>query len=229
MRVPSPDVRRSLAELVAKYHKQADGVATYLAERGIYREAIDRFQLGFTGNNGDPKTANRLAIPYSSPHGPWLIKYRCIEDHNCKNVDHHSKYINDDNGAGLHLFNAQVLRDADLVVVTEGELDAIAVTMTGVSAVGYPGVDSWQKYRYWRYTFDSVEQVIVVADGDEPQKGQSIGVGLKAARHVAGDLRNTLPDLDVSVVEMPEEYDSNKFIHEHGVLAFLEKIGVIDG
>jgi DNA primase len=225
--MPSPGARRLLAELVNRYHGQVDGAATYLASRGINRAAIDRFQLGFTGDNGE-KTANRLTIPYLTPEGPWLIKYRCIANHNCKDIDHHAKYINDD-GVDTYLFNAQVLRDAETVVLVEGEMDAVAVTMAGVPAVGYPGAQTWQKNRHWRWCFDSVDQLIIVADGDKPMKGKTTGVGQASAASIAADLRNSLAGIDVSIVEMPEGQDSNSYIHEHGMLDFLERIGLIDG
>jgi DNA primase len=222
----SPDARNALAGKVAMYHQQAAGVETYLADRGFGRNAIDRFQLGFTGDTGDAY-ANRLTIPYLSPAGPWLVKYRCLKTHDHKSKDVKCpKYLNDDD-VNLHLFNAAVLGEVDRVVLVEGELDAIAVAMCGVPAVGFPGSQSWQKNRHWRWCFDNVDQVLIVADGDEPdvEKKKTIGVGEESAKQVAADLRQALPDLDVQLYVMPIPHDSNSYIAEHGAFDYLEKIG----
>lgn len=225
MRVPSSEHRSSLEVQAEMYHQQVDGLGAYLTDRGIYRSAIDRFKLGFTGDTEDFRIRNRLTIPYASAAGYWCIKYRCIEDHNCKELGH-GKYINDD-GAPTCMFNAQALLRADRAVLTEGELDAIAVSMLGVPAVGYPGVDTWRANRHWRWCFDSLEEVIVVADGDEPREGKRYGVGEEAARSVADSLRTALPDLTVRTVVLPVPHDSNSLINQEGDIAFLERIGWI--
>lgn len=240
MRVPSAEQRNSLAALVREYHDQIaeGGAEAYLTDRGITRRAIDRFLLGYTGDTGDIKTANRLSIPYLTGRGPWQVKYRCLEQHDgtCKE-NRHGKYIYDD-GAEQHLYNAETLLTTDRVVVVEGELDAIAVELTGAACVGYPGADTWRKSRHFRWCFDSVDEVIVVADGDPPEKNPKnrdkspgdpgwteAGVGEEAAKVVADSLRTALPDLTVRVCVMPTGHDSNSYINESGALDYLETIG----
>lgn len=223
MRVPSSELRNSLDSLVEKYHEQVDGAATYLTSRGISPYAIDKFKLGYTGEDGNYK--HRLAIPYLTPVGPWHIKYRCIRDHDCK-VEGHGKYVYD-SGTEQMLYNAQTLIAAERAVIVEGELDAISVEMAGVPAVAFPGADTWRKNRHWRWCFDSCDQVIVVADGDTPREGKDKGVGEEAAISVADSLRTSLPDLDVRVVVMPLGHDANSLINELGQIEFLQLIGVI--
>ena len=208
-RPPSHEQKQSQAALVEKYHGQIaeGGVQDYLTSRGITRRAIDRFKLGSDGT--------RLVIPYLTPAGPWQFKYRCVKDHNCKD-EHGGKYAYDD-GAQQLLYNTQTLLTADRVVIVEGELDAISVEMAGAPAVAYPGVTNWQKWFAW--CFDSVEEITVVADGDEP--------GEKAATSVADSLRSRLPDVDVRRVVLPAGEDSNSFINNEGQLAYLERIGFI--
>jgi DNA primase len=228
--VPSVEQRNSLAELVAKYHDQIrdSGAETYLTDRGINRRAIEKFQLGYTGDTGDRVTSDRLAIPYLTPAGPWQIKYRCLGGHDgsCKD-NRHGKYVYDD-GAQQMLFNAQTLLTTDRVVVVEGELDAVSVEMAGAPCVAFPGADTWKKNRHWRWCFDSLDEVIFVADGDDPAKNprdNGMGVGEEAARQAADTLRNSLPDLDVQVCVMPPGHDSNSYIVENGSLDYLEQIG----
>lgn len=217
--MPSPEQRRSLAEQAAKFHEQlkGSGAETYLADRGLNRRAAQRFLLGFDGE--------RLTIPYLTPEGPWQIKRRCIADHDCK-AEGHGKYKNED-GVRLSLYNAQTLLKADRVVIVEGELDAVAVESAGAPTVGYPGAQAWRSNKHWRWAFDSCDEVIVVADGDEPREGKQIGVGEEAGRSVTDSLRSSLPDLEVRLVVLPVGEDSNSFINKHGQLEYLEQIGWI--
>jgi DNA primase len=206
MRMPSSDARASLERKVAAYNANVAGALPYLTDRGITAETADRFRLGV-----DP--TGRLVIPYLSPAGPWHLKYRCITGHDCK-TEGHGKYGYDP-GSEQHLFNAQTLLDAERVVVTEGELDAIAVEQAGMNAVAYPGAETWAKCKHWRWCFDSVVEIVVVADGDQP--------GRKAAGAVCDSLRLSA-HADVRVVVLPDGHDSNSFINEYGDLAYLEEL-----
>lgn len=228
--MPSPQQRHSLQAQVETYHANLTGpdggeARAYLADRGLYQAAADRFRLGHTGENGDPKTANRLVIPYLTPAGPWHLKYRCLAEHDCKEAKH-AKYIYDD-GAEQHLYNASTLLTAERVAVVEGELDAVAVEMAGVPAVAYPGADTWKKNKHWRWAFDSCVEIVVIGDGDVPREGKQVGVGEEAARSVADSLRSALPDVDVRVHVMPVGHDSNSFLHANGTLAFLDETGLL--
>lgn len=212
--MPSNESRKSLAAVIEKYQNQVGEVLPYLAERGITVQAAERFKLGYVTPETDGPTRGRLAIPYLTAAGPWHVKYRCIEDHNCKDLKH-GKYVYDP-GSQQHLFNAPTLLSATRVVVVEGELDAVAAEQAGVNAVAYPGADTWQKNRHWRFCFDCVEQVTVVADGDDP--------GRKAANTVAESIRAGITG-DVSVIELPDGHDTNSFLVEHGELDYLDRIG----
>lgn len=146
------------------------------------------------------------------------MKYRCILNHKCKD-EGHGKYTNDV-GAGTHLFNASALITADIVVVVEGEIDAITVDQLGVTAVAYPGTAMWKANPHWRWCFDSLQEIVVVADGDEQ--------GRKAAAGVADSLRNTVAG-DVRVVNLPGDdgTDSNSYIAEHGATDYLNRLDLL--
>lgn len=224
MRVPSDSVRRGLAEAVNKHHQalldgESGGPARdYLTRRGIRPPMWEKFQLGFDGE--------RLTIPYLTPAGPWHVKRRCIQDHDCKEQKC-AKYKNDE-GSEQHLFGAaRLLDDIDVAVIVEGELDVIAVEQAGMPCVGVPGADVWKKLRHMRWCFDSVNEVVVVGDGDEPRGGQKFGVGEQAARAIADSLRTTFTDVDVRTVILPVPHDSNSFIQAESEIAFLQHIGVI--
>jgi DNA primase len=221
MRLPSPDARRLLGSQIEKYHRQVGEVEAYLTSRGISRQSINRFKLGYTGNTDNYSTRNRLAIPYLTPAGPWHIKYRCIEDHDCKEAK--CKKYTYEGGQQQHMYNASVLLDAERVVLVEGELDAISVSQCGVPAVAYPGAQTFRSNKHWRFCFDSCDEIIVVADGDPPDE-KGMGVGEREATEVARTLRDSVPG-DVDVVVLPLGEDSNSLIQRDGYEEFLLRIG----
>lgn len=215
--MPSPEQRKSLEERVNQYHQNlltGDGGAAqarrYWADRGLTKAAAERFKIGYTGDTGTA-TANRLAIPYETPAGPWQVKYRRVGDGDSP------KYIYDD-GAEQHLYNTQTLLTADRVVIVEGELDAIAVeTIAGLPAVAYPGAETWRGNKHWVWCLDSCQEIAVIADGDD--------AGRKAARVVAESLRRALPDINTTVVDLGDGEDSNSFLAAHGAVDFIERLG----
>jgi DNA primase len=151
-------------------------------------------------------------VPYFTAAGAVDIKLRCTSTHDCKTVDC-PKYLPAIAGNGQHLYNAQVLiQTSDLAVITEGELDAVCVQhYCAVAAVAFPGTESWNANRHWRYCFEGIGEVLVIADGDE--------VGHKAATKVAESI-----GMSARVIDMPAKYDSNSYIQEKGANAFLELI-----
>jgi DNA primase len=212
--MPSPSARKQLAKLVQTFHEQVGGAQNYLSERGIGEAAVERFLLGFVAESDNPSIVNRLAIPYLTPAGPVNVKFRCLAEHSCKEAGH-GKYIYIE-GSGHNLYNAQTLLTAERVVLVEGELDAVAAEMAGVAAVAYPGTQTWDGNKHWRFCFDSVTDLVVVADGDDP--------GRKSAKRVAESLLNAI-DGTVRVVYLPEGEDTNSFLVANGDLEYLEKLG----
>jgi DNA primase len=203
MRMLSEGARNSLESRTQEFHEALDGARSYLSRRGLTAETADRFRLGFDGE--------RLVIPYLTPEGPVSLKRRCIQDHDCKEHGH-PKYLYEA-GEQLHLFNAQTLLNAKAVMVTEGEIDAMTIEQLGVPAVAYPGVASWRQCgSYWRWCFDSVDEVFVIGDGDEP--------GTKAANTVSAALRDSVA-AEIYTVILPPGQDANSFITTYGEDAFL--------
>lgn len=210
MKLPSSVARNSLAEKIRDAHRNVSSASHYLDSRGISTDSAELFQLGVADG--------RLTIPYLTPAGPLLIKYRCLQKHNCKEHGH-GKYMYD-TGASLHLYNASVLLTAELVVVVEGEIDAISVTQLGVPAVAYPGAGQWKAHPHWRWCFDSLDDVIIVADADEP--------GRKAAANVAESLRQSV-SADVRVIHLPGDdgTDTNSYIAQHGEHNYLQRLDLL--
>lgn len=207
--------RRNLLGLkAARYAENIGEAAAYLNSRGITEEVARAFGLGVVTDTDS--FLGRLSIPYQTPSGVVDIKYRCIDP---AHGDHHGlscpKY-GKESGLGVHLFNGRALiGNAQRVVLTEGEMDAIAVqSLAGYPAVGYPGVDTWQKQEHWRLCFDSVAEVVIIADGDDP--------GRKAAERVENSFSKM--DLLARVVEMPDGHDANSFLIQFGIPEFQRRV-----
>jgi hypothetical protein len=214
--------RQSLEAATAKYATNLHLASDYLTGRGFTDlEKLRRFRLGVVVDPepGHETYRGRLAIPYLTVAGPVDIKFRCIRHANCKTAGC-VKYLGLD-GAGrqdgkrpkVWLYNAQaVLDDADVIVITEGELDAVAVeTIANLPAAGQPGSTVWKMCPHWPRIFDG-HRAIVVADGDD--------AGLAGAREVAATLDDAL------VVAMPPGEDTNSFLAKSGPDAFYERLGL---
>lgn len=207
---PSESQKSWLGNLADRYHAALDEkTLSYLAARGIDRDAAAGYRLGLVA---DPDPAHqqyvgRLSIPFITPTGVVYMRFRCLEDHDCG--DHfHGKYEGV-SGDSTHLYNVISLHvSEDTVAVTEGELDALISSEAGMPAVGVPGATNWKPF-YYRL-FDDYERVIIVGDGD------------KAGREFVASLARNLPN---SIRRpMPDGYDVNSYVLEHGPDAYLAYI-----
>jgi DNA primase len=207
----SAERRRALTAKAQGLTANITQAQPYLDSRGISPQVAEMFALGYVPHGGT--NGGRLSIPYITPSGVVDIKYRCTDltHHEHKGIEC-PKYTHEI-AAGLHLFNAQALiRAADLVVITEGELDAICVqAYCNVPAVAYPGVSSWSAEKHYPLCFEGVAEVVVIADGDK--------VGREAAARVARDI-----GLRARVVDLPSGEDANSFVVGKGAGALLDRI-----
>lgn len=203
-----------LGELAQRYHESLTAeVRSYLESRGLDKSAVDGARLGLVVNP-DPAHSQyegRLAIPFLTPTGVVYMRFRCLQDHNCKDFAH-GKYEGPAE-TGTHLYNVPALHNADTVVgICEGELDALVATASGLSAVGVPGAHNWKPY-YYRL-FDDFERVIVLGDGDT--------AGRDFANKLAGNMPNAIPR------PMPKDEDVSSYVVKHGADAFLTFVGELD-
>jgi DNA primase len=92
------------------------------------------------------------------------MRFRCLQPHDCKAVDC-PKYLSID-GAGTNLYNVLDLKkDSPFIVVAEGEIDTISLSLAGIPAVGVPGVDAWQKH--FARCLEDFEVIYSAGDGDK--------------------------------------------------------------
>jgi hypothetical protein len=204
---PSDSQKSYLGDLAHRYHETLDeATLSYLAARGIDRGAADGYLLGLVVDP-DPvhqQYEGRLSIPFITPTGVVYIRFRCLEDHDCKE-NFHGKYEGV-SGETTHLYNVGSLHlPGDTVAITEGELDSLVSSEAGMPAVGVPGATNWKPF-YYRL-FDDYERVIVVGDGDT------------AGREFVATLARNLPNAIRR--PMPEGLDVNSFVLKHGADEYL--------
>lgn len=201
-----------------KYALHAEDLAAYLAGRGLESLATSSspWGLGLVAEPepGHEHVTGRMSIPYLTRAGCVEIKFRCIEQHDCKSVKC-PKYLYGQGGEH-RLFNVNSFFDpSDTIVVVEGELDALAVhALAGLPAVGYPGTSGWQEF--FGRCFSGFSRVLVVADGDDP--------GREAAKRVAKEVGRFADS--ASVIRLPDGEDANSYLAERGVDEFLRTLGV---
>lgn len=202
--------RAAMAQAAERYSEALDGsvAAEYLLGRGISLEVAQSFQLGYVDEpmEGHDWFKGRLAIPYLTPIGVSLIRFRSLEP------DPKRKY-DQEKGMRTPLFNVRDLHKSDpWVAVCEGELDTVVMSgVVGVPAVGIPGVDHWNTNKNaWARLLQDYENVFVVMDPDAS--------GQKIVGEIARLVENPV------VINLPA--DVNDTVNEHGPDWVLNKMGL---
>lgn len=200
-----------LGTLADRYHDAlTPEIRSYLANRALDQDAVDGARLGYVVNP-DPAHSQyegRLSIPFITPTGVIYMRFRCLRDHDCKEFGH-GKYEGPAE-TGTHLYNVSALHDADTAIaISEGELDALVATNSGIPCVGVPGANNWKPF-YYRL-FDDFERVIILGDGDT--------AGRAFANTLAGNMRNAIP------CPMPKDEDVTSYVVKHGAEALREFVG----
>lgn len=197
-----PEQRTSLERSTAAYQKYLDLAAPYLAGRGLLEETAHSFRLGVVVEPlpGDERFTARLSIPYLTRSGVVAIRYRCLERHDCNEIDC-AKYLGYP-GASTHLFNVgDLFADTDTICITEGEMDAVILHQCGLPTVGVPGSNNWKKH--YPRIFEDYSRVLVFADGD--------AAGEKFAKALAKEVERVTvltmpPGMDVNDVYLNQDY-----------------------
>lgn len=215
MRLPTSEQRLSLELLVSQSQRDlaADtAVQEYLKSRGFSEQVAATFRLGVVRNPpvGYENRTGRLLIPYLTPAGVVSARFRCLQQHSCKEAVlftdkktgkpvHCMKYLPIE-GFETNLFNVLDLgKPGDAVCVTEGELDAVTLSMCGIPAVAVPGATSWK--RHFGRCLDDFSKVFVLGDPDDAGKGLN---------------KKLISDVRAIPVRMPKGHDVNSLYMEGG-------------
>lgn len=212
---PSDLRRSSLEKATAQYAQLLDEAAGYLSARGVRKETAAAARLGVVRDPvpGHELFTGRLSIPYLTRAGVVDMKFRCIDDHDCKAVSC-PKYLALPN-SDSHLYNvASFFAGGDVIAVCEGELDALVLFHeVGVPAVGCPGVQRWESH--FSRCFSDYAKVIIPADGDT------------AGKDFAGRLSRELGPAAVPVF-LPDGHDVNSLFLAEGKDGVLTRLGLAE-
>lgn len=189
----------TLDEALTDYEATLDvdvEAVNWLRARGLDKSAVLTHRLGVVSEDCLPEHSRFigwLAIPYLVNGRPVQIRFRCLTP-GCPHIGH-GKYMTLD-GDPARVYNVGAIVNADFDIhVTEGELDALILSMLGYPAVAIPGASGFQTYH--RRMLAGFGRVFVWGDPDEAgakftskvtrMMGQAIGVRLKN-----GDINETL-------------------------------------
>jgi 5S rRNA maturation endonuclease (ribonuclease M5) len=218
METQSASSTNMLHQKVLRYAEAYEGskAEEYAAARGISQAAASTFLLGCVPPPDEcapdeVRFSGMLSIPYLTPvKGAIAVKFRNLRP------DAEPRYLAPV-GQETHLYNVIDLHKPSVrVVVCEGEIDTMTVSMCGVPAVGLPGTQTWRSF--YPRVFDGYKEVLILTDNDAKEDGSNPGQELarKVMREVMG-ARN---------VVLPDGYDANSFYLEYGQEALLDLLGV---
>jgi DNA primase len=198
----SKEQRRYLEKATLQYAKHLDEAAEWLEVRGLDLEFARSNALGVVRDPlpGHEHLVGRLAIPYLTDVGPVNVSFRCLQDHDCKAQENHSKYMYK-KGSGTNLYGVQTASWADeWIVATEGEIDALTWHQIGVPALGISGVKKWEDH--WANVFEDFSRVYLAEDGDD--------AGKWLWDKMSSELNNVIR------MKMPNGEDSNSVFVKYG-------------
>jgi hypothetical protein len=164
----SPSQRQALEVQTATYAAGlSDDAGLYLHNRGIV-DAVQRGnRLGqvVDAAPGHERFAGMLAIPYLGVDGqPLDIRFGCMAPGCDHEAGYHAKY-NTQKGHPARVFNVKAIHHAaDVIHVTEGEMDCLVLEGLGLHAIALPGANSWQPHH--RRMLAGFSRVMVWPDVD---------------------------------------------------------------
>lgn len=219
LQVPSRSMKSGLEEASNLYESRLPGSVAekYLSNRGITKEAMTYFRLGFVGDDpfqGHEFKEGRLSIPYITPSGIVTIRFRAIPEDGIPGGTEPAPKMLSLANSGTWLYNTRDMIDTTGIIgITEGEPDAWTVHMLGIPVVAIPGAKAWEKLKVASRAF-RFRKAIIFADNDDH------GEGKEFAEKVQADLRGS------RICLMPEGHDTNSFANEYGLDALKEKAGL---
>lgn len=210
----SKEQRQYLERAWETYSPHLGVAEEWLEGRGLSLEFAASRGLGVVRDPlpGHEAMQGYLAIPYLTRVGPVNFQFRCIQDHNCKEVANHPKYLKR-KGSPVNLYGVLSIAQAeDWIVVTEGEIDALIWQSIGVPALAVPGAENWKEH--WANLLEDFSRVYLAEDGDTAGKDLWIAM----SEHI--DQSNTM----VVRMRMPDGEDTNSMYLKHGKEYLLGRI-----
>ncbi|MFF4223209.1 toprim domain-containing protein [Streptomyces abikoensis] len=202
-----------LGQAATAYHKQLKAgtpAAQHLEKRGLSWDSAQYFRLGYVDDPalGHERYRGMLSIPYINMQGVIAIRYRCVAEHDCKELGH-GKYTREPgDDAKVYNINALTL-NVPSIAVCEGEIDAITAWQCGIPAIGVAGAQNWRPI--FNRLIKGYRRIAILADGDD--------AGLKLADTIMAANEQAI------LIQMPAETDVNGYYLDHDANALKEKAG----
>src|SRR3990172_5173735 len=176
-------------KLVSIFWEEGLNNREYFYERLLTDDTINRFQLGY--HDGF------YTIPIFM--GGTLRNFQCRKDKPRKLIRPWYR------GVGPLIFNADILKLVDRVIITEGIVDAILLNQLGFPAVSHNSGSSWM-HSLWYDKFNRMKEIVYIADHDK--------AGLKAAQQVANSL--SIERVKIATFEgYPDKTDTISFFRDY--------------
>lgn len=169
---PEPGITFSLRDVTAWQDKMTIARRQYWIDRGLEKDTISRFRLGWDGR--------RYTIPAIYRNVCYGVKRRQSD------IDDGipAKYVMA-KGSRVGLFNADVLTRVDEglpLFVVEGEIEAMLIDQHGFPAVSSTGgAGTWKPH--WNRYLAHIRRIIIIYDNDEA--GMSGALKVRSRLHRA--------------------------------------------
>jgi len=155
---PVPTPSKPMKQAPEAKPPESTPIQDWLNSRGIPLKTIEAYDVGY-----DDKTGMCL-FRYEKQGKLWMVKYKDPEGKR-------NPYTN--KGPTPILFGWQTIpKDADEIVITEGEIDAMSYHASGINAVSLPfGGGKGGKHNWIKNDFDALKQfkrIYLSMDMDEP-------------------------------------------------------------
>jgi hypothetical protein len=180
-----------------KYHDSlTDEGIRWWNNRGVTEKEINKWLLGFKMNHWGRGKAS--SIPFIENGNLRTIRHRIwtpgVDDKGNPNP----KYLPEQTGLGVSIFNISAAKDAKEVLILEGEIKAMVASRFGQNAIALPGIGICPP-RYFSILFN-VPLVYVCPDPTLNSKKQISPYELKWLQVLS---RNT----EVRIVRLPDKID----------------------
>lgn len=235
-----PSIRKLYTSITEKYHNDLFSDAIdYLKHRGLTKETIDRFKLGFCGDEFYDEYSDKAAEDSGTIYQGYPILYRRVVIpymYNGEVVDLRGRILDSifsyKTGtptyislAGSHearganfLFNHDIISKNNTIIITEGEFKSIIGDQHGFPVVATPGIFGWRSE--WTKHLKGKE-IILAADNDKIS-------GMRSPAYLmAKVLIKDLPQLKVAILYKPakqKKADIDSVILHSGVKSFENSI-----
>ena len=172
--IKSPAVNAAEMAELDKYFSECNTRLQGNTYRGISRETLDRFKVGY-----DPAWKNPAAE--NAPTSPRIIIPTGGGSYIARHADENEKDYRYFDVGEKRIFNSQALITATApVFIVEGEIDAMSIIDAGGEAVGLGGISGINKLVALLSADKPKAPLIVALDNDKPNKDGTPGAGPKA-------------------------------------------------